>query len=65
MSEKDDDDEIPQDVLDSWPNCATPDCHHKRCLWSGTVYCHPCATQLLGPEELERRYEHTHPEAGR
>lgn len=49
--------------LDTWPNCATPDCENKRCMWSGEVWCHPCCVYKFGKAELDRRYRVTHPEA--
>jgi hypothetical protein len=42
-----------------WPNCATPDCPNKRCLWSGTALCHQCAVHALGAGEMQLRYEET------
>ena len=45
-----------------WPNCATPDCENKCCTWSGTPFCHPCATRRVGKEEMQRRYDTTHDE---
>jgi hypothetical protein len=47
-----------------WPNCATPDCEHKRCCWSGTDFCHPCAVRVLGRPEVDRRYRATHDAGG-
>lgn len=46
--------------FEEWPNCRTPDCGNKQCDWSGTVYCCPCATTLLGPEEMIQRFNETH-----
>jgi hypothetical protein len=46
--------------LTDWPNCASIDCMHKACLWAGTGLCYPCSEQLLGKEEMKRRYEITH-----
>lgn len=48
------------DDLDTWPNCATPDCEYKCCTWSGTVYCAIHAQESIGPDELTRRYNATH-----
>lgn len=41
---------IPKEVLDGWPNCATPDCPNKCCMWSGTDKCFVCWTGL--PREM-------------
>lgn len=43
-----------------WPNCATPDCENKRCCWSLTGHCFPCAEQLIGRDDLIRRYDASH-----
>ena len=61
LEQADDDDELPQELADAWPNCEIPDCHWKRCTWSGTVYCAPCAQRFLGRAEYERRFRATHP----
>lgn len=45
-----------------WPNCATPDCENKRCLWSGTPLCYPCAVLALGQVEMDAAYKATHPD---
>lgn len=46
--------------LDTWPNCAIPDCQHKCCTWSGTLYCFPHAEELIGRAEIIRRFDATH-----
>lgn len=33
-----------QATLDAWPNCSTPDCPNKVCLWLSREKCFPCAT---------------------
>lgn len=55
-----DDDFIPQDVLDAWPNCPVPDCEHKVCTWAGVGLCHPHSIDRIGRDEVERRYWQTH-----
>lgn len=47
-----------------WPNCATPDCEHKRCCWAGTGLCYPCSRLLFGRSEMNRRYRATHDAEG-
>lgn len=32
---------IPQEVLDSWPNCEVPDCPNKCCLSLNSAKCFP------------------------
>jgi hypothetical protein len=32
---------IPQSILDSWPNCAVPDCPNKTCLKLDSDKCWP------------------------
>ena len=50
------------EMLAAWPNCATVDCCNKRCLWSGTPLCFPCAVDALGADEMARTYNATHPD---
>ncbi len=45
-----------------WPNCSTADCGNKVCTWATDYYCASCSLQLLGPEEITRRYNETHPD---
>jgi hypothetical protein len=50
-----------------WPNCATPDCPNKRCLWSGTPLCYPCAEHALSKEAMRAqwfKYNDAPPEGG-
>jgi hypothetical protein len=54
------DDDGADDGLDWWPNCSTPDCALKVCLWAGTGLCAKCSACLLGEAELEARYVATH-----
>ncbi len=49
---------------EEWPNCAVPDCEHKRCCWAGTGFCYPCSERVLGKAEVERRYRATHASDG-
>ena len=37
---KEDREEIPQEILDRWPNCSVPDCPWKSCTWLGTGMCY-------------------------
>ena len=46
--------------IDKWPNCPTPDCQHKVCLWAGTGLCSPCSDRKVGKLEMEKRYLVTH-----
>lgn len=48
-------------TLENSPNCPTPDCPNKVCLWAGTGVCHPCSEVRLGRIEFQIRYEETHP----
>lgn len=50
--------------LDDWPNCPTPDCPNKVCLWAGTGVCHRCSQYHLGVEEMENRYAATRDDEG-
>lgn len=43
-----------------WPNCPTPDCQWKVCLWGGTGRCAACSRAMLGAVEMDRRYADTH-----
>lgn len=47
-----------------WPNCATPDCEHKACVWAGTGQCYPCSERRLGKSEMDRRWAATRVEDG-
>lgn len=47
-----------------WPNCATPDCENKCCMWAGTGRCYPCSERLLGKAEMDRRYAATRNDDG-
>jgi hypothetical protein len=38
-------------VID-WPNCSTPDCENKVCIWAKTGMCHPCSVKRLGKAEM-------------
>ncbi len=51
----------PPTSLEAWPNCATPDCKNKRCIWSGEKECYQCCVRKVGKAEMDRRYEVTHP----
>jgi hypothetical protein len=42
--------------LETWANCATPDCEFKENRWAGVGRCSPCSERVLGAEEMERRY---------
>lgn len=52
-----------EDPLSAWPNCPTPDCPNKVCLWADTGMCYPCSEYALGKSEMEVRYTETHEEA--
>lgn len=47
--------------LDAWPNCETPDCQYKVCLWAGTGRCAPCSLRALGADEMIRLWNAAHP----
>ena len=52
---------IPQDVLDAWPNCATPDCQNKTCLWAPSPdLCYPCNERFYGKVLMDTQYALTH-----
>ena len=53
-------DPLPQALLDEWPNCMTPDCEHKQCMWAKVPFCFVCAAKKLGRAELIRRFNETH-----
>jgi hypothetical protein len=44
----------------NWPSCITPDCPYRRCLWTDTEWCYPCAEKELGPDEMYRLYNNAH-----
>lgn len=48
------------DLLCGWPACPTPDCEYGVCSWAGTGLCFPCSEQLIGRDELIRRFNSTH-----
>lgn len=52
----------PYDPLEWWPNCAIPDCGNKVCTWGSDCYCAPHAAELVGPDEMIRRWDATHDE---
>lgn len=45
-----------------WPNCSTPDCENKVCVWATATLCAPCSLSLVGPDEMIRRWNATHDE---
>ena len=46
-------DEEFKEILARWPNCATPDCHHKTCVWSPRRdLCYPCSVRVLGVDAM-------------
>lgn len=47
-------------ALDEWPNCSIPDCEFKVCTWATATLCAHHSEELLGREELIRRYDATH-----
>lgn len=51
----------PPEVLAAWPNCATPDCGNKTCVWSPLpTICYPCGVARLGKSAMDEVYEVTH-----
>lgn len=48
--------------LEEWPNCETPDCEYKVCLWARTNLCARCSQRVLGLDEFFRRFVIAHPE---
>lgn len=43
--------------LQSWPNCATPDCENKGALLGvHPAYCYPCNVALQGKEATDAQY---------
>lgn len=47
--------------LDTWPNCATPDCPNKCCVWGlDPAYCYPCNVWMFGEGPTEQRYGEAH-----
>lgn len=59
---------IPQEVLDRWPNCSTPDCENKACLWLSTGKCFPCSTGVdraaWDPQQSDERRDQLLRDAG-
>jgi len=45
-----------------WQTCRIPDCGYKVCDWATDFYCAPHSLELLGPDEMTRRYNDTHPD---
>lgn len=39
---------IPEEELEAWPNCKTPDCPNKCCRVMGSEYCSPCSALREG-----------------
>ena len=39
-------------LLPIWPNCSTPDCPNKTCLWSPVPLCYPCSEFCVGREVM-------------
>lgn len=53
-----DDDVMPQELLDEWPNCSVPDCPNKASLRLRSDKCHPHTegdTQQIASEWSEPR----------
>lgn len=50
-----------QQRLIEWPNCTTPDCEFKKCMWSGTDLCYNCFRDKVGIRAVMQRYSDTHP----
>jgi len=46
--------------FEDWPNCPTPDCQFKVCVWAETGRCAKCSEAMLGKAEMDRRYAATH-----
>lgn len=44
----------------NWPDCETPDCENKVCLWGSHTHCYPCEELIAGTAEMTRRYNMTH-----
>ena len=42
-----------------WPNCPTPDCEWKVNAWAGLGHCSPCSKRIVGPAEMQHRYNAT------
>lgn len=49
------------DPFPEWPNCQTPDCPNKLCMWSGLPLCFPCGERAMGREYMMARWTMTHP----
>lgn len=47
-------------ALDDWPNCSIPDCENKVCTWATATLCFPHSEELIGRDEMIRRYDATH-----
>jgi len=50
--------------FEDWPNCPTPDCQFKVCMWAGTGLCAKCSEARIGKGEMDRRYADTHDDDG-
>jgi hypothetical protein len=45
---------------DNWPNCTTPDCENKICLWAQKGLCAKCTKKRFGQAYMDNMYEKTH-----
>jgi hypothetical protein len=50
--------------MKDWPNCSTPDCGNKVCLWASLTKCYKCCERIYGTEFMKDLYNITH-EGGR
>lgn len=47
-------------ILVPWPDCETPYCPYKVCLWGSDTRCYPCEEKLAGADVMRVRYALTH-----
>jgi len=51
--------------INDWPNCPTPDCENKICLWANSGLCYKCSEAVYGKEEMKAQYNRTYDVNGR
>lgn len=47
-------------LVKDWPNCPTPDCPFKICIWAKENLCYKCTEVKIGSDEIYRRYCNTY-----
>lgn len=49
-----------EELLSTWPNCASPDCPNKVCTWADDKFCYPCAERVHGKPYMREAFTKTH-----